>query len=557
MQRSCAQCATSFSIDQRDLDFYELVSPEFAGKKMAIPPPTQCPDCRQQRRAAQVNELHLYKRTCGLTGKEIISNFHPESPFVVYDQEVWYSDRWDPMTFGRAFDFSRPFFEQYQDLCLAVPHMNLFTGYQYDENCSYTNYAGKNKNCYLIFDSDENRDCYYGYSINGSVNCVDCYRVRRSELCHECIDCVQCYASAFLQDCSTCSDSAFLKNCIGCKHCLMCSNLRNKEYMVENKPVSPEEFQRLRAFLASHSRTESARKRFETLKLQYPQKAMHGLQNENVSGDYLLNSKNAEHCFDSEDLWDCLYCFQGFMPLKDTMDINECGDGERLYECSVCGYSAVNLQFSANCLDQLHNYLYTTYCLHCSDLFGCCGLRHKKYCILNTQYVKEEYEQLVGKIIGHMQKTHEWGEFFPIALSPFCYNESVAQEYYPLTEEEATRKGYRWRAQDRKEYLPQKTVIPDITAEAPETITKEIFACASCGRNFKIIDQELQFHRAHQLPLPRTCFLCRHRARMAMRNPRRLWACTCAKCAKPIQTSYAPERPEKVYCEECYLKEVY
>ena len=28
-------------------------------------------------------------------------------------------------------------------------------------------------------------------------------------------------------------------------------------------------------------------------------------------------------------------------------------------------------------------------------------------------------------------------------------------------------------------------------------------------------------------------------------------------CDLVIQTTYAPDRPEKIYCEECYLKEVY
>ena len=31
-----------------------------------------------------------------------------------------------------------------------------------------------------------------------------------------------------------------------------------------------------------------------------------------------------------------------------------------------------------------------------------------------------------------MQKTGEWGEFFPASFSPFGYNETVAQEYFPL-----------------------------------------------------------------------------------------------------------------------------
>ena len=55
--------------------------------------------------------------------------------------------------------------------------------------------------------------------------------------------------------------------------------------------------------------------------------------------------------------------------------------------------------------------------------------------ILNTSYSAHEYETLCAKIIGHMQSTAEWGEFFPHELSPFGYNETVAQEYFPMTEE--------------------------------------------------------------------------------------------------------------------------
>jgi len=42
-----------------------------------------------------------------------------------------------------------------------------------------------------------------------------------------------------------------------------------------------------------------------------------------------------------------------------------------------------------------------------------------------------------------------------------------------------------------------------------------------------------------------------------LRNPRRLFNRKCMKCDKQIQTSYAPEKPEIVYCEECYVEEVY
>jgi hypothetical protein len=144
MSPSCAHCRQTFEITDDDLKFYDRISPVFNGKKYSITPPTLCPDCRQQRRAAHLNELNLYKRTCDLTGKMIISNFSPDNSHKVYNQESWYSDAWDPLSYGRDIDWNRSFFEQYKELCDAIPYPALFTGYKYDENADYTNYSGKN-----------------------------------------------------------------------------------------------------------------------------------------------------------------------------------------------------------------------------------------------------------------------------------------------------------------------------------------------------------------------------------------------------------------------------
>lgn len=77
------------------------------------------------------------------------------------------------------------------------------------------------------------------------------------------------------------------------------------------------------------------------------------------------------------------------------------------------------------------------------------------------------------------------------------------------------------------------------------------------SRPFKIIRQELDFYRFLNLPAPRLHPEERYRKRLQLRNPRKLWSRECAKCGKPIETSYVPERPEIVYCESCYLREVY
>lgn len=554
MQQTCRQCSAPFEILKEDLAMLDTLSPIVGGKKLGLPPPTLCPDCRLQRRLTHVNELNLYERKCDLTGASVISNIRPGSPYKVYRQEDWYSDQWDPLVYGRDVDFSRPFFPQWQELLLVVPRPNLFTGYEFDENCDYTNHSGKNKDCYLIFDSDENRDCYFSYSVNSSVNCSDCFRTRKSELCYECIDCVRCYGSAFLQECDNCSDSFFLKNCTGCKKCLMCSNLKNKEYYVENRKVSPEEFESFRAMLSSYSTLQSAKERFEKLKLEYPQRFLHGVQNEDVVGDYLVHCKNAYFCFDSEDLWDCRYAVQGFMPLKNSMDTHECGEAERLYECTVSGYQMHSCCFCSHTLGAMSDVLYSSLNPHSKHCFGCIGTRRKEYCIFNKQYAQAEYETLVPKIVEHMRKTGEWGEFFPGAISTYAYNETLAQDYYPLTKEETEKRGWTWldEVEKKDQYMGPMIKLPDSIDDVGDDICKRILTCEATGKQYKIIPQELAFYRNMRLPLPRRCFFRRHKDRMAMRNPRKLFDRTCGKCGAAIQTTYAPDRPEIVYCEPCF-----
>ncbi|MBI5622039.1 hypothetical protein HY933_04230 [Candidatus Falkowbacteria bacterium] len=203
------------------------------------------------------------------------------------------------------------------------------------------------------------------------------------------------------------------------------------------------------------------------------------------------------------------------------------------------------------------NNVYCDLCVGGGDCFGCVGLINYKYCILNKQYDKEEYERVVVKIIRHMQQTGEWGEFFPSILTPFAYNESVAYEYFPLTKEAVLAKGWRWRDEERKNYQPQIYVVPDKIGEVKDDILNSVLACIHCGKNYKIIPQELEYYRQYDICIPQQCPDCRHLSRMALRNPRKLFERQCDQCGRDLKTTYAPDRPETVYCEECYQKEIY
>jgi Zn ribbon nucleic-acid-binding protein len=193
-----------------------------------------------------------------------------------------------------------------------------------------------------------------------------------------------------------------------------------------------------------------------------------------------------------------------------------------------------------------------------SNLFGCSGLKGKKYCILNKQYTQEEYEKLVPKIIEHMKETGEWGKHFPAKDSPFGFNETVAYEYFPLTKEQALKFGAKWKEEDKlNHYLGPKIVLPFDIKEVKEDITKQILTCENCNKNYRLILQEIDFYRKMSLPVPHMCPECRHNRRMSLRNHRKLYNRKCMKCGAEIKTTYSPDRPEKVYCEACYLKEVY
>ncbi len=171
----------------------------------------------------------------------------------------------------------------------------------------------------------------------------------------------------------------------------------------------------------------------------------------------------------------------------------------------------------------------------CSDCFGCVGLRNKSYCILNKQYTKEEYEELVPQIIERMMADGEWGEFFPSSMSPFGYNETVAQEYFPLTREEITESGiFNWSDYEAPFPTVEKVIpaskLPDTIDSIPDDILNWAIECEVTGRPFRIIRQELEFYRKHSLPIPRRHPDQRHLDRMALRNPRKLYERQCDKC---------------------------
>ncbi len=574
--RICQNCKGKFTIEPEDFKFYE---------KIKVPPPTFCPECRMQRRILWRNERVLYKSVCALCKKSIISMYDSKNNFVVFCDKCWWGDGWDALSYASPYDFNISFFEQWLNLLKRAPLTQLWKFN--NVNSDYINYSTENKNCYLSSSILNCEDVSYSYALDKSQNTLDSLYSNKLIWCYENIDSVNNYNSIFLQESSNCIDSGFLFDCVNCQNCFLSSNLRNKKYVFENIQYTKEEYESKisKLEIKDYSVLQKLLKEFKKIR---ENKAIHKyiqtINSVNCSGNNIENSKNVFYSFNVNNSQDIKYAVRSDGN-KDTMDMFGGVRTESSYEGVAPSFQGSKSFFGITNKGS-NDIQYSFLCISSHDLFACIGLRSKQYCILNKQYTKEEYEEMVPKIIQHMNdmpyidkkgRIYKYGEFFPSELSPFSYNETIAQEYFPLTKEEALKEGYSWKEKEERNYtIDIKTEdIPNNIKEVEDSIINKVIECEhkgkcneQCTEAFKIIPDELSFYKRMNLPIPHLCPNCRHYNRLKQRNPLKLWHrhCMCKNpkhahldigCPSEFETSYSPDRPEIIYCERCYNQEVY
>ncbi len=578
--KNCQNCRKDFIIEPYDFNFYE---------KIKVPPPTWCRECRAIRRMLHRNEHTLYKRTCDLTGAPIISIFSKESGVLVCDQTFWRSDKFDAGKYSLSLDFSKSFFSQWYELSHIVPFPAV--ALELCVNSPFNHYCTNLRDCYYCFRSHRSVNAFYTYNSRNLENCVDCYDVNFSNLLYECVDTHNSELSSFLEICDHISRSHFLYNCKNCVDCFMSSNLSNKQYYFRNEKLPREEYLNLikTVDFSSSKIMDELLSEFYKLKQNTIQRGNPNINTIGSSGLCLRECKNVHDSFYAKECENIRFGYYSNR-FKDSYDIYAGSGNELTYETAGVGHSS-DIMFSSQTTESV-DVSYTIYADYCKHLFGCIGLQNKEYCILNKQYTKEEYEELVPKIIKHMNDmpyvdgkgiTYRYGEFFPPEISFFAYNETIAQDYFPLTEEEIIYKGYRWVDQEEKNYKLTLDIkdIPDKIQSVPESITEDalpcedhinnrhVYGCGShCSTAFRITKRELGLYKRMNVPLPLKCPQCRFYRRLRTRNFLQIYKrkCMCdknnhhnhkEKCKEIFESAYSPDRPEIVYCEKCYQQEVY
>ncbi|MFA5783089.1 MAG: hypothetical protein WC868_12555, partial [Bacteroidales bacterium] len=489
--------------------------------------------------------------------------YHTNVVFPVYCRECWYSDKWDITKYSKEYDFSKSFFQQFKELSAIVPRVGIWQ--RNVINCPYSNMCAESKNVYLsisVILGSEN--VFYSRTVDKSLNIFDSFNIRECENCYENIEVEKNYNSQHLLLSKNCIDSYFLVDCVNCSNCILSYNLRNKKFCIRNKQYSEEnylkELEKLN--LGNRKFREVAIKGFSDICKKAIYRYTNTFKSLNSIGNNLLNVKNCVECFDVYDSENCKYSYRT-ISIKDCMDTDLALTSELMYEYNTGAKNDSNVKFSFSAIEQVRNSEYTDSCMSCSNIFGCISLRNKDYAILNKTYSKEEYESLVEKIKKHMndmpyidkkERIYKYGEYFPIELSRFAYNETASQDYFPLTKEQIIEEGYNWFEPEIKHYeiTIKGTDIPEDIKEVDEKILSEVLGCIheekcqhQCLKVFRITKDELQFYKKYNIPIPNICSNCRHYNKFAKLLPLKLWHRRCMKegCQNEFETSYAPERP--------------
>lgn len=545
--KTCQNCRKTFEISDTDREFYS---------KFDLPESDQCPHCRWKYLGAFWIFGRFRITNSALSGKRLITVIPESAPFPIYEREEFVSDAWDPLEYARDYDPSRSFIDQVVELQSKVPHPHQ-TGLK-NTHCDWTDDVWESKNAYLTRSALNLENISYGYRVSGCKNSIDltyCFDLEQS------FDCLYCFKSFKLRhsfNSRDCLESAFLYDCRNCQNCFMSWNLRNKQYCIKNIQYTKEEyFEKIKEFnLRSHEGIEKLKKEFwDHLKTDAIHRANFNVQITNTTGNFLTEDKNCENSYFIESSENCRHCFRCYKN-KDSID----------------AIGSMSEKTSRACLDQwgYENFcnLYTSSCRYsayldncedCEYCFGCVGMRKKKYCILNKQYSKEEYETLLEKIKSEMKKKGEWGKFFPLSAAYAGYNHSLAYIHFPMTKEEATNFGAKWEEFKIADHIGIRAEdLPDTVENVPDDITKQRIICPDTKLSYNIAPADLQFYREYKIPLPRKHFdqrtLERFKPVTLMINPQKG---VCWYCKKEIDHYYSSELGfQKIACVDCYQKEV-
>jgi len=544
-------CEKTFLITDEDIEFYKI---------LRVPPPKKCPTCRRQNRFAFVNSINLYKRNNNAEGKDnkIISFVPPVSPLVVYDVES-YKTKFDPCLYAIDYNENVNFFEQLFSFRLKVPQPAIIRDPS-NVNSEYSLNGRNLKNGYYVSGGWNSEDVWYSVLATDCRLVMDVFSVHFIENSYELVSCEKCYNSRYLYFSDNCIDSEFLYDCNNCINCFGCVNLRNKSNCIWNVQYTKEEYknQMAKINLGSRKFIEEIKENFLKFIKTYPTRAERHERVEDVSGINIADAKNCHDVIDATSSIHLLHCDQ-VVGHKDSMDASISGGSEKLYQTIAVGSKSSNVKFSFASKFILESEFLIN-CRNVEYCFACIGLENKSYCIFNRQYEKEEYYKELDKIKSSLLEKGEYGEFFPYSFSTFAYNGTLADLAFPLSEDDVTKVGGLWQSDIDTDIggmsILQTGEIPDLISDVTDEILTKALICKETNKPFRIVNSEFEFYKNYNIPIPNIHPNKRMKNRYGFLGNYKIYDGVCDFCKKEIKTMYNSNAGWKLYCDDCYKREV-
>lgn len=591
-RKICKASGEEFPIFQKERELLDKISPVIWGKKYSLPSPKYCYWVRMLKRHIFRNEKNFSYATCSKTGKKEVSIIHEWIRKIINTK-----DRYEEDFFQYWVSYSGNFEQDIKKLFETVPYLprRVLTS----ENSEYCNQAWDEKNCYLCIGWQNSENCMYSTYEVMSKYVFDSYAIVKSEIVYNSIHVFNSMKSFFSNYLLNCYNVWFGHDLKNCKNVLFGFWLTDKEYIYKDIQYTKEEWEKIFDTYKQKIKTinwvKELQKEFKEFVNLHPHKWVNNTNAENSIGTQINNTKNMIFGFWTDDNNDSFYCgIQGRS--QNVIDVEASSMSEMIYN-SIGSTKMYGSMVEVGNFWELKNSYYGLYVWWGSNILWCFWLINQEYCILNKKYSKEERELLAQKIAKELQSKGKRGEFFDTELSPFPYNDTVTNKYFPIknikTNNEIQTINPNWigtveilepekfisnaildlwgeekfkikrRTKNQEINLPEKVKaikvneVPDNIDDVQQDILNKVVLCEVTGRPFRIMKLELDFHKQYGLALPTRYPEYRDEQRFTILPSRFLDLVTCQKCWKETICEYKSIYEYKIRCEECYNKEMF
>lgn len=148
-------------------------------------------------------------------------------------------------------------------------------------------------------------DVFYSHWAFYCKDSMDLYTCQKMERSYFCSDCDECFTSFYLENCMGLSSSYMCFDCRNSSNLLGCVGLRQEKNRILNEPAGEEEIaSTLKRLNTEPDFRNTFQEKYRALRLQVPVRDFWEKNCENVSGNYIVNSNNAQHAYNVRDVED-------------------------------------------------------------------------------------------------------------------------------------------------------------------------------------------------------------------------------------------------------------